>query len=52
MRLTSYLGKNKAPIAELFIVIFELFQDVTKNPSKADDSRSKNMVLMLDAMNT
>ena len=39
MCLTSYLGKNKAPIAEVLTAMLRSFEDVTKNHSKADDSR-------------
>ena len=41
MHLTSYLGKNKTPIAEALTAMFQSFKDITKNPSKADDSRSE-----------
>ena len=41
MHLTSYLGKNKALIAEVLTERFESFEDVTKNPSEANDTGSE-----------
>ena len=40
MCLASHLGKNKAPIVEVLAAKFKSFKCITKNPSKADDSRS------------
>ena len=42
MCLTSYLGNDKALIAEVLTAMFKSFEDVTKNPSKADNSGSEN----------